>query len=105
MHLPGLEKSWILGKMAEVMEKSWNFIFWSKDFVLFETWKNFPSHRAKICPQNAGFSAFLSDRRFKLVMKKSGHFIAQFRYEPCGHRIDYNGVGVLRSQQHIPSKT
>ena len=22
-----------------------------------------------------------------------------------GHRIDYNGVGVLRGQQHIPSKT
>ena len=27
IHFPGLEKSWILGKMAEVMEKSWNFIF------------------------------------------------------------------------------
>ena len=23
----------------------------------------------------------------------------------AGHRIDYNGVGVLRSQRHIPSKT
>ena len=22
-----------------------------------------------------------------------------------GHRIDYNGVGVLRGQRHIPSKT
>ena len=22
----------------------------------------------------------------------------------CGHRIDYNGLGVLRGQQHIPSK-
>ena len=27
MHFPGLEKSWILGKMVEVMEESWNFIF------------------------------------------------------------------------------
>ena len=26
MHFPGLKKSWILGKMAEVMEKLWNFI-------------------------------------------------------------------------------
>ena len=26
MHFPGLEKSWILGKIAEVMEKSRNFI-------------------------------------------------------------------------------
>ena len=26
MHFPGLEKSWILGKIAKVMEKSWNFI-------------------------------------------------------------------------------
>ena len=23
----------------------------------------------------------------------------------AGHRIDYNGIGVLRSQQHIPRKT
>ena len=30
-----------------------------------------PSHRAKICPQKAGFSAFLSHGKFKLVMKKS----------------------------------
>ena len=29
MHFPGLEKSWLLGKMAEVMEKSCNFVFFS----------------------------------------------------------------------------
>ena len=46
-------------------------IFWSRDFVLFENWKNSPSHRAKLCPQKAGFSAFLSHEKFKLVMKKS----------------------------------
>ena len=34
--IPGLEKSWILGKMVEVMEKSRNFIYWFKYFVLFE---------------------------------------------------------------------
>ena len=45
--------------------------FWSKDFVLFENWKNSPSHRAKICPQKAGLYAFLSRGKFKLVMKKS----------------------------------
>ena len=39
--------------------------------MLFENWKNSPSHRAKICPQKAGFSAFLSHGKFKLVMKKS----------------------------------
>ena len=27
MHFPGREKSWILGKMAEVMEKSWKSIY------------------------------------------------------------------------------
>ena len=75
MYFPGLEKSWILRKMAEVMEKSWNFIFWSKDFMLFENWKNSPSHRAKICPQKAGFSAFLSHEKFKLVMKSHGKVI------------------------------
>ena len=75
MYFPGLEKSWILRKMAEVMEKSWNFIFWSKDFMLFENWKNSPGHRAKICPQKAGFSAFLSHEKFKLVMKSHGKVI------------------------------
>ena len=32
MHFPDLEKPWISGKMAEVMEKSWNFIFLIKRF-------------------------------------------------------------------------
>ena len=39
MYFPGLEKSLILGKVAEVMEKTCNFIFWSKYSVLFEIWK------------------------------------------------------------------
>ena len=64
MHFPGLEKSWILGKIAEVMEKSWNFISLVQKFVLFENWKNSPSHREKICPQKAGFSAFLGHGKF-----------------------------------------
>ena len=34
MYFPGLKKSWILGKMTEITEKSWNFIFWSKYFEL-----------------------------------------------------------------------
>ena len=55
---PGLEKSWILGKMAEFMEKSWDLIFWFKDFVLFENWKNCPCHRAKTCPKRLGFQHF-----------------------------------------------
>ena len=37
MHFPGLEKSWILEKVGDVMEKSWNFIFWSKYFVQLKT--------------------------------------------------------------------
>ena len=36
MYFPGLEKAWNLGKMEEVMEKSWNVIFWPKYIVLFE---------------------------------------------------------------------
>ena len=32
IHFPGLEKSWILGKMAKVMEKSWNLIFFGTRF-------------------------------------------------------------------------
>ena len=27
MHFPGLEKSWVFGKMAKVMEKLWNSYF------------------------------------------------------------------------------
>ena len=71
-------KVMVLGKMAEVMEKSWNFIFWSKYFMLFEKWKHFPCHTAKICPRKAGFSAAFSHRGLKLVMEKSLNFIAQF---------------------------
>ena len=41
---------------GEVIEKSWNFIFWCKYFVLLENWKYSPCYRAKICPQKAGFS-------------------------------------------------
>ena len=63
-------------------EKSWNFISWSKYFVLFENWKHSPCHRAKLCPQKAGFSAFLSHRKFKLVIEKSSDFIIQFLCEP-----------------------
>ena len=36
MYFAGLEKSWIFWKMTQVMERSWNFSFLSKDFVLFE---------------------------------------------------------------------
>ena len=65
MHFPGLEKSWILGKIAEVMEKSWNFIsLGPKISCCLKTGKIPPSHRAKICPQKAGFSAFLSHGKF-----------------------------------------
>ena len=41
MDFPGLEKSWILGNITEVMEKSWNFIFLSKYFLLFEKLETF----------------------------------------------------------------
>ena len=82
MHFPGLEKSWILGKISEVMEKSWNFIFWSKYFVLFENWEHRPCHREKIFSQKARFSAFRSRGKFKLVMEKSLNFIARFLCEP-----------------------
>ena len=78
MHFPSPEKSLILGEMVVVVEKSRNFIL-SKYFVLFENWKHFPCHRAKICSnpppppkKKAGFSAsFSSRRKIKLVMEKS----------------------------------
>ena len=56
---------------GKVMEKSWNFSFWSKYFVLFENWKHSPCHRAKMCPKKAGFSALLSHGKLKLIMEKS----------------------------------
>ena len=81
MHFPGLEKLWILGKMAEVIEKSWNLIF------LSNYWKHCPCHRAKIYLKKAGFSPILSHGKFKLVIKKgmekSLNFIAHFLCEPC----------------------
>ena len=58
IHFPGLEKSWILGKMAEVMEKLRNFVFLVHDFVLFENWKTSPSHRAKMYPKRLDFLHF-----------------------------------------------
>ena len=44
---------------AEVMEKSRNFIFWSKYYVLFENWKRSLYRRAKLCPKRLGFQHFL----------------------------------------------
>ena len=80
MHSPGLEKSWILGKMLEVTESQGISIFGSKYFMLFENWKHCP---CQLCPQNAWFSAFLGHAKFKLVMEKSLKLIAQFLHEPC----------------------
>ena len=60
MHFPGLEKSWILGKLADVMETSWNFIFWSKYFMLFENWKHSFCHRAKICTKKENMEKLLN---------------------------------------------
>ena len=37
----------------------------------------------KYAPQKAGFLAFLSHGKLKLVMENSLNFIAQFLYEPC----------------------
>ena len=71
MHFSGLEKSWNLGKMAKVMQKSWNFIFWPKYIALFENKEHSACHGTKICPKKAGFSAFLSRGKLKLVMEKS----------------------------------
>ena len=55
--------------------------------MLFENWKNSPSHRAKLFPQKSGFSAFLSHEK---VTEKSSDFIAQFLYEPCNNNNDNN---------------
>ena len=76
-----------LRKMAWVMEKSWNFIFWYKYSVLFENWKYSPCRRAKICPKMAWFLAFLCRGKFKLVMENSLNFIAQFLCEPCYRKL------------------
>ena len=56
MYFPGLEKSLILGKVAEVMEKTCNFIFWSKYSVLFEIWKVIGQ---KYSPKRLGLQHFL----------------------------------------------
>ena len=69
IRLPDVEKLWIFGKMAEVMEKSWNFISLSKYFVLFENWKHSPSLQTRIYPKRLGFQHFL-------VMEWSLDFIA-----------------------------
>ena len=61
MHFRGLEKSWISGKMAEVMESHGILFFWSKDFLLFENWKNSSSHGVKYAPppkKRLGFRHF-----------------------------------------------
>ena len=68
MQFAGLEKSWILEKIAEVMEESWNYIFWSKDLVLFENWKIVLVVEQKYAPKSLGFHHFL-------VMEKSSNFI------------------------------
>ena len=60
-----------LGKMAEVMEKLWNFVFGPAFFVLFENCTHSPCHRAKMCPGKAGFSAFHSHGKLELVMETS----------------------------------
>ena len=51
MHFPGLEKSWNLGKMAKVMEKSRELIFWPKYIALFENWEHSACHGTKIFPK------------------------------------------------------
>ena len=65
-------------KMTEVMEKSWNFIFWSEYFVLFENWKHFKKH----AQETLGFQ----HGKFKLVMGKSWkielYFNSQLICEP-----------------------
>ena len=65
------EKSWILEIMAEVMEKSWIFIFWTKYFVLFENWKHSSCHSAKTCPKKLDYQHFLVMENLNLVMEKS----------------------------------
>ena len=52
-------------------------------FVLFENWK----HNLIIeqnMPQKAKFSAFLSHRKYKLIMEKPLDFIVQFFVIPVG---------------------
>ena len=50
-------------------------------FRAFENWKHFPCHRAKIYLKKAGFSAFLSHGKFRLVKEKSADVTAQFLCE------------------------
>ena len=58
-HFLGQEKSWILGKMAEIMEKSWNFIFGQNIRAVSKLETLDPCHQAKICPKKPGFLAIL----------------------------------------------
>ena len=59
MHFQGLEKSWILGKMAEVMEKSQNFIFFGpKIFCCLKTGKILPVTEQNCAPKRLGFQHF-----------------------------------------------
>ena len=65
------------GKIAEVIEKSWNF-----NFVPFEDWKHSPYHQAKICPKMVDFQQqFLVMENFKLIMEKSLNFAGKGKCE------------------------
>ena len=44
MHFTGIEKSWSLGRMAEVMERSWNSIFLVQVFPAVWNWEHSQSH-------------------------------------------------------------
>ena len=72
MHFPGLQKSCILGKIDEVMEKSWNFNFWSNILCCLKTGNILLSFfKQNYTPKETGFAAFLSHGKFKSVMEKS----------------------------------
>ena len=83
VHFPGLEKSRIFRKLAKVMEKSWNFIFRSKHFVLFLKLETITLSSSKNIAKKTGFSAFFSHGKLKLVMEKSLNLIAQILCQSC----------------------
>ena len=88
MHLPGLEKSWILGKMAEVMEKpvmEFHF-FGPKILCCLKTGKIIQVTEQKHAPTRLDFQHFWVTENlnwsWKSLWKVIEFFFAQFMIEP-----------------------
>ena len=90
VHFPGLEKSRIFRKLAKVMEKSWNFIFRSKHFVLFLKLETILCHRAKILPKRLDFQHFLVMENWNWSWKSHWIWLPKFCVNPAITQVIYS---------------